>query len=70
MAYLEDRLDREDRRAFALHLADCGDCWRFLETYRETVEPGRSLGEDQIPPELSRRLQAFLEGRGDAIIPR
>lgn len=60
MDYLEDRLENSNKRAFERHLADCSNCWRFLKTYRETVRLGQSLREEDIPPEMARRLEAFL----------
>jgi anti-sigma factor RsiW len=37
LAYLEGTLDPGERQAFESHIADCLNCWRFLQTYRETV---------------------------------
>lgn len=58
--YLEDKLARSDRRAFERHIADCKNCWRFLDSYQKTIELGRSLKEDDIPEEMAGRLQSFL----------
>lgn len=60
MHYLEGTLEHGNRRAFEHHLADCSNCWRFLKTYQETVDLGRSLREDDIPPEMTQRLQSFV----------
>lgn len=63
LAYLEDTLPRRDRRAFEAHIADCTKCWRFLKTYRQTLELGQELREDRIPPEVHKRLESFLRDR-------
>ena len=35
MAYLDDELNDEQKRAFEAHLASCGDCARDLEEFRK-----------------------------------
>jgi hypothetical protein len=63
LAYLEGTLPKEEGRAFEAHIADCGRCWRFLDTYRHTVELGQELREEAIPPEVHERLENFLRDR-------
>ena len=63
LAYLEGTLDRGERQAFEAHIADCINCWRFLQTYRETVVLGQQLREAAIPPEMHERLETFLRSR-------
>ncbi|MFQ5932857.1 MAG: anti-sigma factor family protein, partial [Nitrospiraceae bacterium] len=63
LAYLEGTLPRKDRRAFEAHIADCKKCWRFLKTYRHTVELGQELREDTIPSDVHQRLESFLRDR-------
>ena len=60
LAYLEGTLDPGERQAFESHIADCLNCWRFLQTYRETVALGQQLREEAIPPDVRERLGAFL----------
>lgn len=59
----EGTLDPSERQAFEAHLADCMNCWRFLQTYRETVALGQQLREEAMPPEVRRRLETFLRSR-------
>lgn len=65
--YLAGELPDGPRRVFEEHLRECGDCARYLESYRRTVELGRAAFEDgdarvgpRVPPAL---LQAVLEAR-------
>jgi hypothetical protein len=61
--YLEDTLEPSLRQAFEAHIADCQNCWRFLQTYRETIALGQQLRGDTIPPDMRERLEAFLRSR-------
>ena len=63
LAYLEGTLDPRERRAFEAHIADCPNCWRFLQTYRETVALGQQLWGDAIPPDVRERLETFVRRR-------
>ena len=63
LSYLEGTLDPRERKAFEAHIADCTNCWRFLQTYRETVALGQQLRQEAIPPEVRERLEAFLRSR-------
>jgi anti-sigma factor RsiW len=63
MGYLDDTLDRVERRAFEAHIADCRNCWRFLRSYRETVALGQRLRDEDIPPDVRERLETFLRDR-------
>jgi anti-sigma factor RsiW len=63
LAYLEGTLDPSERQAFESHIADCLSCWRFLQTYRETVALGQQLREEAIPTDVRERLGAFLRSR-------
>ena len=63
LTYLEGTLDPGERQAFESHIADCLSCWRFLQTYRETVALGQQLREEAIPTDVRERLGAFLRSR-------
>ena len=63
LAYQEGTLDPTERQAFEAHIADCVNCWRFLETYRETVALGQRLRQEEIPPDVRERLETFLQNR-------
>jgi len=63
LAYLEGTLDPGERQAFEAHIADCTNCWRFLKTYRDTVELGQQLRDEAIPPDVRERLETFLRSR-------
>ncbi len=63
MGYLDDTLNAVERRAFEAHIADCRNCWRFLRSYRVTVALGQRLREEDIPPDVRERLEAFLRER-------
>ncbi len=63
LAYLEGTLPPRERQAFEGHIADCGKCWQFLETYRHTIDLGHELREDAIPPDVHKRLESFLRDR-------
>ena len=61
--YLDDTLEPQTRQAFERHIADCVSCWRFLETYRETMALGQQLRDEAMPPEVRERLEAFVQSR-------
>lgn len=63
IGYLEGTLDPDERRAFEAHIADCQNCWRFLQTYRKTVALGQQLRKEAIPPDVRERLETFLRHR-------
>jgi anti-sigma factor RsiW len=61
--YLEGHLDAADRQAFEAHIADCQNCWRFLQSYRETMALGRQLQVEDIPQDVRERLETFVRSR-------
>ncbi len=65
MAYLDAELPAEQRAHFEAHLADCPPCEVYLDTYRRTVELGKSIcrdcGEDApIPEDVPEALVAAI----------
>jgi anti-sigma factor RsiW len=62
--YCDGELPRVQRARFRLHLALCGNCRRYLATYRKTIRLSKAaLGDlDQPPPaEVPEELvQAIL----------
>lgn len=58
--YLEGGLDPATAATLEAHLADCRPCTAFLNTYRGAVQTTRRLREEDLPPELRRRLLTFL----------
>jgi Putative zinc-finger len=63
VAYLEGTLDAGERQALEAHIADCLNCWRFLQTYRETVSLGQQLRQEVIPQDVRERLEMFMRSR-------
>lgn len=61
MDYLEATLPPEEARALERHLAGCPPCVAFVNTYQGTVQVARRLTPEEIPPELTDRLLAFLK---------
>ena len=61
--YVEGTLDRTVRQAFESHIADCTNCWQFLKSYRDTMDLGQSLQQEDIPPDVRSRLDQFLQSR-------
>jgi len=58
--YFEGTLDERISRRFELHIVDCEECKRFVNTYRKCVEVVKSFEVD-IPEELEERLYTFIK---------
>jgi anti-sigma factor RsiW len=65
MSYLDDELEAAQREEFEAHLALCGDCVRYLESYEQTVRLGRAAfpradepAEGVVPERLVRAIVA------------
>jgi anti-sigma factor RsiW len=67
--YLDGDLAPARARALEIHLELCPACWRFLRTYRGTVDAARTLPAAEIPPELTQRLIDFLNRERDGTLP-
>jgi anti-sigma factor RsiW len=67
MAYLDRELDSVRREVFEEHVRLCPPCLDYLESYRKTVELGRSICEDPdgtVPEDVPEDLvQAVLAAR-------
>lgn len=61
--YLDRTLDADIVAALEAHLETCEPCRAYLATYRRTVESMGRAGRVEMPPELRRRLSAFLAER-------
>jgi len=59
--YLERRLPPDVQADLERHLDACQACVAHVRTYRSTVTLLRSLCDDELPSELRRSLQAFLD---------
>ena len=60
--YLDGGLSRRDRARFNAHIADCGNCTRYLEQFRETIRLTGTLREDDLSIEAAATLLAQFEG--------
>lgn len=58
--YLDATLDPAAARQLAAHLAECDECRAYLATYRRTAGAAGAAARLPMPPELRRRLTAFL----------
>jgi anti-sigma factor (TIGR02949 family) len=58
--YVDGTLPESTALALQEHLADCPECTAFLQTYEATIRLTRSLRQEEIPPEVQRRLFGFL----------
>jgi anti-sigma factor RsiW len=56
MDYLNRELPAEQQTAFELHLAQCPSCINYLNSYRQTVELGRALSEEDGDPAMPEEL--------------
>ncbi len=63
MDYLEDVLRPEVRAALEAHVAGCGRCMAFIESYRETPRVLRAATDAALPSDVRRSLAEFLRSR-------
>lgn len=66
-SYLAGRLPAEQRAAFQRHLAICGDCVSYLDSYRRTVDLCLLLrdADDSVPADVPEDLiAAILQSSG------
>lgn len=58
--FLEQSLSPEVLAEFERHLADCGPCRAYLETYSKTVELTGRAEHIEMPEEMKARLRSLL----------
>lgn len=60
LAYVDKTLDVPRRSSLEEHFADCPDCWRYFEAYRQTIALGRQLRDESMPAAVRERLDFFV----------
>jgi anti-sigma factor RsiW len=64
MDYLDGELAEGSRRVFEEHLAECPDCVRYLERYRETIRLAKAAAVDDAEGDVPESLvTAILAAR-------
>jgi anti-sigma factor RsiW len=58
--YLESALSEQEIRELEEHLAGCGPCQAYLNTYRRTKDLTGKAERVAMPEELKNRLRTFL----------
>jgi len=61
--YLERQLPAPLRAELDEHLKRCPRCVAQLRTYESTVSLLRSLGEEDLPPELRLSVKSFIDAK-------
>jgi anti-sigma factor RsiW len=59
--YLEGGRSRRERGRFEAHIADCGNCTRYLQQFRETIRLTGTLRESDLSIEAAATLLAQFE---------
>ena len=63
MDYLDGTLPAETIARFEVHLEDCPNCIKYLDSYKLTVHLGQVVGrsvEDNTPQEMPEELVAAI----------
>ena len=66
MDYLDGELSPEVNAQFEEHIAKCGDCVRFIDTYKKTIQLGKAAMCDKpetAPPVPEGLVQAILKAK-------
>ncbi len=63
LEYLEGGLPEDEHGRFERHLAVCGECVAFFETYRRTSEISRQALAAKMPTELKAAVHSYLRAR-------
>jgi anti-sigma factor RsiW len=58
--YLESALREEESRELEEHLAGCGPCQAYLNTYRRTKDLTGKAERVAMPEEMKDRMRMFL----------
>ncbi len=58
--YLEATLSEQEIRELEEHLAGCGPCQAYLNTYRRTKDLTGKAERVAMPEEMKNRLRTFL----------
>ncbi len=66
MEYLDGELPPALAADFEKHLCVCPSCAEYLQSYRKTIELGRSLGDQAAPPPEGL-VKAIMKLRPDAV---
>ena len=59
--YLDGELPAAQAGPFEQHLASCGACQRFLQSYRKTIRLFQKTWDIDLPPEHGQKLWHSLE---------
>jgi anti-sigma factor RsiW len=59
--YVDGALPKHKAELLEWHLDECAPCVAFVNTYKGTVDAAKRLREATMPPELHRKLVAFLK---------
>jgi anti-sigma factor RsiW len=59
--YLDGTLPPDQAKLLEWHLEGCRPCIAFVNTYKGTITAASRLKDVELPPELKRRLLAFLK---------
>jgi anti-sigma factor RsiW len=63
LEYLEGALAEEEKGRFQNHLASCGECVAFFETYRRTPELSRHALSLEMPLRVKEAVRTYLRSR-------
>lgn len=59
-AYLDGELDKRDHADVELHVQRCRSCWSRAEFERLLIERIATLGDEEVPPTLSDRVESLM----------
>lgn len=58
--YLERQTDADTTAEIDHHMAVCPPCVQFVDEYRSTADAVRTLRIDDVPPELTEKLEELV----------
>ena len=62
--FINNKLDKEETRAFIEHVRDCKDCWEELEIYYVMLVGLKQLDEgEELAADFRKKLQNEVESR-------